>query len=118
MTESAGGSRTPGAALSPSERRQRGVAIGLGITGGFVLLIGVIAFAATRGDDGGAAGSIPATDTVPASTVIETTTIATSTTSTSTTTTTGAPIPAVADAGVDLDADRGAEVALLAGGLS
>ncbi len=119
MTAPIGGPPPPTAdepdSMSANERRQRNIVIALGIAGALVLLVGVVAFAATRGGD---SSSAPATSESPGTSEATTTTVEATTTTapstTSTTSTTLAPIPAVADAGTDLDVDIGAEVTLAA----
>ena len=97
-----------------SERRQRNALIGLAVASAIVLLIGSVAFLATRpGASGTSTGPItqpaPVPTSAPSPTVEATTT---STTTTSTTTTLPAPVEAVADAGEDLAVDAGEVVTL------
>ena len=98
-------------AYDESQRRQRNALIGLAVASTIVLLIGGVAFLASRsgGTSGTTVDSAPEPTSAP-STVVETT--STSTTTTSTTTTLPAPVEAVADAGPDLAVDAGAVVTL------
>ena len=91
------------------ERRQRNVVAGLGVAGVLVLLVGVIAFAATRSSNDADGEPIAAPST---SAVVSTTTSTTSTTTTTTSTTTTIPPVAAAEAGGDIEASRGAVVTL------
>lgn len=98
-----------------SQRRQRNALIGLAVASTIVLLIGGVAFLASRsgGTNDATLDSIPA-PTIAPSTVADTTTTSTTTTSTSTTTTLPEPVDAVADAGPDLAVDAGGVATLQA----
>lgn len=97
-----------------SQRRQRNALIGLGVASAIVLLIGGVAFLASRsGGTGDASVESGPESTSTQSTSPETTTSSTSTT-TSAPTTLPLPVDALADAGPDLDVDAGSVVTLQA----
>lgn len=95
-----------------SQRRQRNALIGLAVASAIVLLIGGVAFLASRSNGTSTASieSMPVS-TSPGSTVATTST-STTTTTTSTTTTLPSTVEAVADAGPDLAVDAGEVVTL------
>lgn len=102
-------------AMSDAERRQRNIVIGLSIAAALVLLLGIIAFAATRSSgDSTATPDTPVPTSPPATETSTTSTTSTTTSTTTTTTTTTLPPVIEADAGPDLDASRGEVVTLAA----
>ncbi len=103
--------RRPGE-FDPAQRRQRNALIGLAVASAIVLLIGGVAFLASR--SGGSTDATPESvlETTTTTTTIPETTTTSSTTTTSTTTTLPTPVDAVADAGPDLTVDAGAVVTL------
>ncbi|MEP4594080.1 MAG: hypothetical protein ABJ381_20015, partial [Ilumatobacter sp.] len=95
-----------------SQRRQRNALIGLGVASAIVLLIGSVAFLASRSGGTGAVAEVSTPEVTSAPSAVDTTT--TSSTTTSAPTTLPPPVGAAADAGPDLDVDAGSVVTLQA----